>query len=156
MRWYFLDRITECDPGKSLRGVKCFTRSELFFMDHFHGHPIVPGVLLIEAVATSGGKAIKVAHPNLLPMLAKVEKAKFYNSVGPGDQCQIEVQIDSLRQAYALAHGKVTVDNRRVCEVSLMYTLQSAEIADTSWKDPVIAEWLAKGKSPMAPRGGEK
>lgn len=155
MRWYFLDKITACEPGKSVQGVKCFTRSELFFMDHFHGNPIVPGVLLIESVATSGGKAIKISHPHLLPMLAKVEKAKFYSSVGPGDQCLIDVKIDSIREGYALAHGKVSVSGRRACEVSLMYTLQPAEIADTSWRDPVIAEWLSKASQKTPFSGGE-
>jgi 3-hydroxyacyl-[acyl-carrier-protein] dehydratase len=141
MRWYFIDRILALDPGKSIVGIKSFTRSELFFMDHFHGYPVVPGVLQIEMIATTGGKAIKVTDPTLLPMLVKVENAKFHRPVRPGDQCRIEVELTKIRQSYASATGKITVDGIKVCEADVMYTIQPASIADTSWKDPVIAEW---------------
>ena len=78
MRWFLIDRIVECDPGKSIIGVKVFSRSEIFFMDHFNGFPIVPGVLQIEMMATTGGKAIKLAEDSWLPVLGSVKKAKFY------------------------------------------------------------------------------
>lgn len=140
MRWYFIDRIKSFENNKIV-GIKSFTRSELFFMDHFHGYPVVPGVLQIEMIATTGGKAIKMSNAALLPMLAKVEKAKFHRPVRPGDQCRIEVEITKLRQTFATASGTITVDGHKVCEAEVMYTIQPATIADTSWKDPVIAEW---------------
>lgn len=143
MRWYFIDRIVACEAGKNITGIKSFTRSELFFMDHFHGHPVVPGVLQIEMIATTGGKCLKIFDRNTLPMLVKVENAKFYRSVRPGDQCKIFVEITACKKNYAHAVGRIEVDGKKVCEAGVMYTIQPASLGDTSWKDPVIAEWDA-------------
>ena len=63
MRWYLVDRLVECVPGKSAIGIKSFSRSELFFMDHFPGFPIVPGVLQIEMMATTGARPSKLPRP---------------------------------------------------------------------------------------------
>jgi len=167
MRWYFIDRILSCEPGEKIHGIKSFTRSEMFFMDHFHGHPVVPGVLQIEMIATTGGKCLKIHKPNTLPMLVKVENAKFHRSVKPGDQCHIYVEITTIRDTYAKAQGRVEVDGVKVCEAGIMFTMQAADIGDTSWSDPVIAEWLAIQKSgeggakgllspkPKVPAGGQ-
>lgn len=143
MRWYFIDRIMSCQPGEKIHGIKSFTRSEMFFMDHFHGHPVVPGVLQIEMIATTGGKCLKIHNPHTLPMLVKVENAKFHRSVKPGDQCHIFVEITTIRETYAKASGRVEVDGVKVCEAQIMFTIQPATIGDTAWKDPVIAEWHA-------------
>lgn len=144
MRWYFIDRIIEFDADNRLiKGIKSFTRSEVFFMDHFHGHPIVPGVLQIEMIATTGGKALKMIDETTLPMLAKVKESKFIKSIRPGDQCIISAEIHTLKKNYAISKGEIHVDGQRVCASEVMYTLQPASIADTSWKDPVIAEWEA-------------
>jgi 3-hydroxyacyl-[acyl-carrier-protein] dehydratase len=112
-------------------------------MDHFHGHPVVPGVLQIEMIATTGGKCLKIFDRNTLPMLVKVENAKFYRSVRPGDQCKILVEITACKKSYAHAVGRIEVDGQKVCEAQVMYTIQPASLGDTSWKDPVIAEWDA-------------
>lgn len=141
MRWYLIDRILECEPGKRILGIKSFTRSEQFFEDHFHGMPIVPGVLLIEAMATTGGKAIKLLDDDLLPVLGRVKDAKFYHNVRPGDQCQIYIKIEKLRKSYATALGKVVVEGKTVAEAAIMYGVLSSDLIDRSWDDPIMKEW---------------
>lgn len=141
MRWYLIDRILECTAGEKIVGLKSFTRSEMFFMDHFHGFPIVPGVLQIEMMATTGGKAIKLANDTILPVLGSVKKAKFIANIRPGDQCKIYVEIEKLAKTYALANGRVEVDGKTVSKATLMYGILPAATADTSWRDPVLAEW---------------
>ncbi|MEZ4741439.1 MAG: 3-hydroxyacyl-ACP dehydratase FabZ family protein [Bdellovibrionota bacterium] len=143
MRWYLIDRILECTPGKQIVGLKSFTRSEMFFMDHFHGFPIVPGVLQIEMMATTGGKAIKLADNSILPILGSVKSAKFIHNIRPGDQCKIFVEIEKLAKSYALANGRVEVDDKTVSKATIMYGILPAETADTNWKDPVMSEWCA-------------
>lgn len=144
MLWYLIDRIVERPTEDSIVGVKCFTRSELFFQDHFHGHPVVPGVLQIEMIATTGGKAIKLNSPDVLPMLAKVSNAKFYRSIHPGDQCHIHVELVKVRKKYVEASGVVKVAGEKVCTADVMFTIQPAELADITWKDPVVAEWESR------------
>jgi 3-hydroxyacyl-[acyl-carrier-protein] dehydratase len=141
MRWYLIDRIEECDPGKSIVGIKSFTRSEMFFMDHFHGYPIVPGVLQIEMMATTGGKAIKLADNTILPVLGSVKKAKFVNQIRPGDQCHIKVEIDKLAKTYAMATGRVEVAGKLMSTAIIMYAILPGNLTDPNWVDPVIDEW---------------
>ncbi len=141
MRWYLIDRIEECTPGESIVGVKCFTRSEQFFEDHFHGFPIVPGVLQIEMMATTGGKAIKLKNNQILPILGSVRKAKFIGHIRPGDQCRIYVQIEKLANSYASAEARVEVDGKVVSRASLMYAILPATVGDVTWIDPVMEEW---------------
>jgi 3-hydroxyacyl-[acyl-carrier-protein] dehydratase len=141
MRWYLIDRIVECVPGESIVGIKSFTRSEHFFQDHFHGFPIVPGVLQIEMMATTGGKAIKLKDNGILPILGSVKKAKFIGQIRPGDQCRIFVQIEKMAKSYAAAEARVEVDSKVVSRASIMYAILPAEVGDTTWVDPVMDEW---------------
>jgi 3-hydroxyacyl-[acyl-carrier-protein] dehydratase len=147
MRWYLIDQIIECVPGESIIGIKSFTRSEQFFADHFHGFPIVPGVLQIEMMATTGGKAIKLKDNDILPILGSVRKAKFMGQIRPGDQCRIYVQIEKLAKSYASAEARVEVDGKIVSKASLMYAILPADVADVAWVDPVMDEWRKANKA---------
>jgi 3-hydroxyacyl-[acyl-carrier-protein] dehydratase len=147
MRWYLIDRIIECVPGESIVGIKAFTRSEHFFADHFHGFPIVPGVLQIEMMATTGGKAIKLKDNDILPILGSVKKAKFLGQIRPGDQCRIYVEIEKLAKTYACAEARVEVDGKIVSKASIMYAILPATVGDVSWVDPVMDEWRKSNKS---------
>lgn len=146
MRWFMVDRILECDPGKSLKAVKCFTRSEQFFEDHFHGYPIVPGVLQIEMMAMSGGKAIVTSDRSLMPVVGSVKGAKFYGQIRPGDQCIIDVEVKKLTSSYALIDGIVSVDNKKVASASILYAFLPPEFKDKSHEDVVIKEWEGRMK----------
>lgn len=142
--WYFIDRIVARPTETSIVGIKAFTRSEHFFADHFHGYPVVPGVLQVEMIATTAGKCIKMLQPDTLPMLAKVSSAKFYHSVRPGDQCKIHAEVIKIRKRYVEAKGQITVEGKKVASAEVMFTLQPADIADPNWKDPIIKEWEDK------------
>ncbi len=120
MRWLLVDKVLEMDPGKKALGVKCFSRSELFFMDHFPGYPLVPGVLQIEMIAQLGGKCIMSANPGFLPVLTSVKNAKFRKAIEPGDKALIHVDV-TLRKAYSIASGWIEVEGKSVASAQVMY-----------------------------------
>lgn len=120
MRWILVDKILEMNPGKSAVGIRSFSRAEMFFMDHFPGFPIVPGVLQVEMIAQVGGKCIRAANPKLLAILSSVKSAKFRNKIEPGDQATIKVEVQ-VRKAYSLAEGIIEVNGKKVSEAVIMY-----------------------------------
>jgi len=152
MRWFLVDRVLESVQGKSIKTLKCFSRSELFFMDHFHGFPIVPGVLQIEMMATSGGKILKLMDDSLLPVVGTIKNAKFFRNIRPGDQCIISVELTKFRSSYALCNAKVEVDGEKVSEATIMYGLLSADLLDPSYVDPVLQEWRMANGIPVPSR----
>ncbi len=120
MRWLLVDKILEMEPGKKALGVRCFSRSELFFMDHFPGYPIVPGVLQIEMIAQVGGKCIMAANPEYLPVLTSVKSAQFRRAIEQGDRALIHVEVN-LRKSYSLANGWIEVEGKKVSAAEVMY-----------------------------------
>jgi 3-hydroxyacyl-[acyl-carrier-protein] dehydratase len=130
MRFYLLDRITELDPGVSIRGVKCWTLSDELFADHFPGLPMVPGVLLIESCAQLLGVLIDESyaarHPDrggVYVVLSIVHKAKFRVPVQPGDRCELSGTLRTLDLNRATGSAQVFVDSERVAEVDLSFTM---------------------------------
>ena len=105
-----VDKITEIEPGHRIVGVKNVTATEEFFQGHFPGHPVMPGVLLLEAMAQVAGVLILVTRntPGALSYFAKVEKARFHHPVRPGDSVITEAILEVLRGPIA----KVTVVGR--------------------------------------------
>ena len=121
MRWILVDKLLELDPGKSAVGVRCFSRAEIFFMDHFPGFPIVPGVLQVEMIAQVGGKCIRAANPGILTVLSSVKSAKFRKSIEPGDQAIIKAHVVQVRAAYSVVAGHIEVNGVKVSEAEVMY-----------------------------------
>ena len=146
MFWYIIDRIVECDPGKTIKALKSFTRSESFFQHHFVNYPVVPGVLQIEMIAQAGGKCIKVLDQSYAPALASVKKAKFYQSIFPGDQCIIEAEIKQLTPQYARCEGVVYVDGDKKASAEILYSFLPPEITEKLAPDEVVLQWLNKQK----------
>lgn len=140
MRWILVDKLIECDPGVSAKAVKNFSRSDVFFMDHFPNYPVVPGVLQIEMIAQAGGKSLRLARPDSLPMLATVKSAKFSRSIEPGDQCIISVQITKFAKDYATATGIIEVDGKKVSEAEIMYAIRPGVLGSVS-SDGVLNDW---------------
>ncbi len=120
MRWILIDKLVEMDPGKRAVGIRSFPPSEPFFMDHFPGFPIVPGVLQVEMIAQLGGKCIRSANPDILPILSSVKGAKFRNKIEPGDRATIKVEV-TVRKSYSLAKGHIEVNGKKVSEAEVMY-----------------------------------
>ncbi|MCJ7790741.1 MAG: 3-hydroxyacyl-ACP dehydratase FabZ [Candidatus Atribacteria bacterium] len=124
-RYPFLlvDKILEQEENKIV-GVKNVTINEPFFQGHFPGHPIMPGVLIIEAMAQTGGVLIfsKEANKGKIPLFAAIDKARFKKSVRPGDQLIIKVEILKMLRGVAKAKAEAYVDGNLVASAELMFT----------------------------------
>ena len=126
-RYPFLlvDRVLDFTPGERLRALKNVTINEPFFQGHFPGHPVMPGVLIIESLAQACGLLVQVSRKHdpearALYYLVKVDNAKFTQIVGPGDQLILEVQLKRMIRSMGLFHGRATVDGKVVAEAELM------------------------------------
>jgi 3-hydroxyacyl-[acyl-carrier-protein] dehydratase len=120
-----LDRVTAIDPGKTLTARKNVTFNEPFFQGHFPGHPVMPGVLIIEAMAQACGVLVKLSGSSVAAeatvfYLVKVDKARFKCVVVPGDQLRLEVEhkrsMRNMSQFWACAY----VDDQLVAEAELL------------------------------------
>ncbi len=126
-RYPFLlvDRIKEIVPGKSVVGIKNVTINEPFFQGHFPGEPVMPGVLIIEAMAQAG--AMMLLHiPELrgsISLLTTINKAKFRHPVVPGDQMVIYAEMGKLRGKMGKVNARVEVDGKPAAEAELGFML---------------------------------
>ncbi len=123
-RYPFLlvDRILEIQDGKRVVGIKNVTMNEPFFTGHFPGHPIMPAVLIVEAMAQTGGVMLlnTVDDPRrYLVYFTRVDKAKFRRPVLPGDQLRFELELISLRRGMCKMQGYAYVDGQLAAEAEL-------------------------------------
>lgn len=146
LRWLLIDKIVECEPGVSAVGQKTFPRSDLFFMDHFPGMPIVPGVLQIEMMAQMGGKCIAMSRRDVLPVLGTVKGAKFFHNINPGDLCVIKARVTKVAKSYSLAEGEIEVDGRKVSSASIMFGHVERTRLGSEEFDAVTQDFLARQK----------
>ncbi len=126
-RYPFLmvDRIVEVDHGKRIVGIKNVTINEPFFQGHFPGHPVMPGVLIVEAMAQVAGIMASLATSEVgdkVTYFMSIDKARFRKPVRPGDQLRIEIEtIFSRRDIWSVA-GKAYVEDTLVTEAELKAT----------------------------------
>jgi len=111
-----IDSITACKPGESITAVKNVTINEPFFQGHFPGRPVMPGVLIIEAMAQAGGVLSHVTvgdvDPKPLYFLAGVKNARFRHTVLPGDQLVVQVNVEKVRRGIWFYNCFASVDGR--------------------------------------------
>jgi 3-hydroxyacyl-[acyl-carrier-protein] dehydratase len=142
-----IDRVIEIERKKRIVAIKNVTINEPFFQGHFPGHPIMPGALVVEAIAQAGGTLLMPEVPdprNSLMVFTGIEKARFRNPVVPGDQLRIEVSVLNFRPRYAKLEGRATVDGKLACEATVMCALV-----------PRVREGQgAAGESEPTPAGG--
>lgn len=126
-RYPFLlvDRILSIEAGKKVVGLKNVTGNEDFFNGHFPNYPIMPGVLLIEAMAQCGGVMLlaSINKPGRLVFFSAIDKVRFRKPVVPGDQVIFEVEAVKMRSRSGLIHGKAFVEGQLVAEADMMFAL---------------------------------
>jgi beta-hydroxyacyl-ACP dehydratase FabZ len=127
-RYPFLlvDRITHIEEGQSIEGIKNVTINEPFFQGHFPGHPIMPAVLIIEAMAQVGGLLLlnSVDDPNdKLMYFMGIDGAKFRRPVVPGDQLRFKLTLLSVKRRTMKMRGEAYVDGQLVAEAELLATV---------------------------------
>jgi 3-hydroxyacyl-[acyl-carrier-protein] dehydratase len=126
-----VDRVVALAPNKSIRALKNVTINEPFFQGHFPAHPVMPGVLIIEALAQASGLLVFLSsqHRATKPLyyLVKVDKAKFSQLVVPGDQLILEVELKRMLRRMGLFVCRATVDGKQVAEAELLCAERAEE-----------------------------
>ena len=121
----FVDRILEIDPGKRIVGIKNVTMNDYFFRGHFPAKPVMPGVIILEAMAQVGGVMMlsKPENRGKLAYFMLINNAKFRKTVIPGDQLVFEVVSVKIKSKTGQVHGTAKVDGTVVAEADLMFAL---------------------------------
>ncbi len=125
-----IDRIIEFEPRERCVAIKNVTMNEPFFQGHFPGHPIMPGVLVIEAMAQAGGIIMMHELPDRLEKLVVftgIERAKFRAQVTPGDQLRIEIKVLAFKTRAGRIEGRAYVGDKLACEAVLMCAVVQRE-----------------------------
>jgi 3-hydroxyacyl-[acyl-carrier-protein] dehydratase len=122
MRWLWIDRFLEFTRGKSARAVKNLSQAEDHFRDHLPGYPVMPGSLILEGLAQTGGILAGAARDfREKVVLAKIAHARFHREALPGEQLVYEVELLDLRDEGATVQGRVTAGGELVAEAELMF-----------------------------------
>ncbi|WP_069650401.1 3-hydroxyacyl-ACP dehydratase FabZ [Caloranaerobacter ferrireducens] len=130
-RYPFLlvDKIIEIEEGKKAVGIKNVTINEPFFQGHFPGNPIMPGVLIVEAMAQVGAVAVLSLEENKekLAVFTGIDKVRFKKQVKPGDTLRMEVELISMRRGIGKAEAVAYVGDEVACKGTLMFGLVDNE-----------------------------
>lgn len=120
-----LDRVEEVVVGVSAKGYKNVSINEPFFQGHYPDYPVMPGVLIIEAMAQLGGVTMlsKDELKGKVPLFAGVDKVRWKKQVVPGDRLDLEIEIIKERGPIVIAKGLAKVDGKKACEAELLFAL---------------------------------
>lgn len=124
-----VDRILSVEPGKRAVGLKNVTINESFFTGHFPGHPVMPGVLLIESMAQVGGVILLASEPgdDKLIYMAGLDKVRFRKPVVPGDSVIMEVEQLDRRGNFGKVKAVARVEGEVVAECIILYAVQEGQ-----------------------------
>ena len=133
-RYPFLlvDRVLECQVGKSVLAIKNVSYNEPFFQGHFPTAPVMPGVLILEALAQTSG-LLALSNPEWRPddeslyLFVGIDKARFKRQVGPGDQLSLDVQLKRQKRGYGVFDAIARVDNEVAASAELMCVFKEVE-----------------------------
>lgn len=127
-----IDRVTEIVRKQRIVALKNVTANEPYFQGHFPGHPIMPGVLMVEAIAQAGGALLLTEVPDRhdkLMVFTGIERARFRRPVVPGDQLRIEVEVTAWRTTAVRMQGMAYVGDKLACEALVTCRLVSRRAA---------------------------
>src|SRR5437016_7449721 len=133
-----IDRVIDLKRKERIVAIKNVTINEPFFAGHFPNLPIMPGVLIVEAIAQAGGALLLTEvedRADKLMVFTGIERARFRRPVVPGDQLRIEVEVKAWRVSAVRMEGKVFVDDKRVAEATV-----TCQLVDRSRTRPEAAE----------------
>ena len=124
-----VDRIIELEPFKSATGIKCATMNEPFFLGHFPGHPIMPGVLLLEGMAQVGGVTMLYPEENRgkIALFGGMENVKFKRPVVPGDVVVTKAELVRVRGVFGVLHADAYVGEDLVASADFKFALKNGE-----------------------------
>jgi 3-hydroxyacyl-[acyl-carrier-protein] dehydratase len=120
-----VDRVEELEPGKRAVGYKNVTMNEQIFQGHYPGKPIMPGVLMVEALAQLGGIAILSLdkYKGKKPILGAIRNAKFRRMVVPGDVLKLEIEIVKVKGPAGIGKGTATVNGEKAVEAEITFMI---------------------------------
>lgn len=126
MRYILLDRITVLDPPELARGIKCVSLSDDLFADHFPGHPVMPGAMILEALAQLAGVLLEATmrgrgRHDLHAILTMADRAKFRRVVRPGDRLELEARVERVSEDGGQAQSFARVEGNLACEAQLSF-----------------------------------
>ncbi|NLM34936.1 MAG: 3-hydroxyacyl-ACP dehydratase FabZ [Clostridiales bacterium] len=118
-----IDMVEEIVPGKKAVAIKNVTMNEYFFQGHFPQEPVMPGVLIIEALAQTGAVAVLSLEENRgkIAYFAGIDKAKFRKKVVPGDVLRLEVELIKVKGPAGVGKAVATVNDKNVCEAEITF-----------------------------------
>ena len=122
-----LDTIEELEPGRRARARKCVTYNEPYFAGHFPKEPVMPGVLIVEAMAQAGAVAM-LSQPEMkgkTAYFAGIQSAKFKKKVVPGDVLELEVEIVKVKGPIGIGKGTAYVDGKTAASAEIMFAIGS-------------------------------
>ncbi len=120
-----IDRVEEIVEGVSVKGYKNVSANEEFFNGHFPEYPVMPGVLILEALAQLGAVAIlsKEEYKGKIGFLVGADKVKWRQQVVPGDRLDLSIEIIRMKGAIGVGKGVASVDGKKVCEGEIMFAI---------------------------------
>lgn len=124
-----VDRVDELEAGVFAKGVKAVSGNEWYFMGHFGEVKVMPGVLMVEALAQMGGIAL-LTLPEMkgkLAFLGKIKNARFYDKVVPGDMLRLETTLDVIKSGVGMGKGIAYVEDKKVASVELVFAIGEKE-----------------------------
>jgi 3-hydroxyacyl-[acyl-carrier-protein] dehydratase len=120
-----LDRVIDLEPGQRVVAVKQVSQSDPFLQGHFPDYAVMPGVLIVEALAQAGSVLVlsDPAHAGQMPLFARIDNCRFRQQVRPGDTLRLQMEVTSFRPPVGKGHATAFVEDKLVCEADLTFAL---------------------------------